>query len=179
MRDFTNMSKIELIGISVVTWCMLLAGFASSAEAADSAKTIRVTSGSYKISGWQNQLIKGDPSLAHWTWCPMVGFKQGTMQVAQSKAYVRPKHVYTKPIHVATVLPKEKYNKPVQMVAGMLQANEKNVSAALSVTQTQAKIASYNDDTLANPEGEQSLQCNVYGKLMTQALHAHANRLSF
>ena len=172
------MNKIRLLALSSMTMFLVLLS-ATSVKAEERSRTIRVTSGSYQISGWQNELIKGDPSLAHWTWLPIVGYKQSTMQVGQSQGYVRPKQVYSKPSKITTVLPKYKYNKPLHIAAGALQASMKDVKATISTAQPQEKAAVYCDVNSTYSGQNQNVECNVLGKVMQQASKGHVNRLSF
>ena len=55
---------------------------AGEALAGDVNPEVRVTTGSYRIAGWEKELIKGDPTLAHWHWSAMTGFRQGVRRIS-------------------------------------------------------------------------------------------------
>jgi hypothetical protein len=72
---------------------------------------VRYITGSYKISGWEDQLVKGDKNLKHWNWSPIVGYTQSSpsrhtgkgateapIMVPQQRSY------YIKPTHIPTLV---------------------------------------------------------------------------
>lgn len=71
--------------------------------------SVRVITGSYRVEGWENSLIQGDPTLRHWHWSPMTNFIQSTpsmptgKQATHAPTIVEPPH-YVKPRHVDTIV---------------------------------------------------------------------------
>ena len=77
---------------------------------------IRYTTGSYRIEGWQNQLVQGDHNLAHWNWCAITGYRQSMIlpkttakQAIAAAPEAHPRSVYIKPIHIPTIVPRRDF----------------------------------------------------------------------
>jgi hypothetical protein len=98
--------KNLLLWITVAVSCSSSSAIASEQDTqAGMRPGVRYTTGSYRIAGWEKQLVGGDKNLQHWNWSPMVGYTQSTSsmptgkQAAEAPMPLR-KSCYTKPIHV-------------------------------------------------------------------------------
>ena len=89
------------------------AGSRTLAQSSSPYAEVRVTTGSYRVAGWERQLVKGNPNLVRYTWVPITGYIQGKARVRQPSGSsiclaghpTQPrKPIYVTPIHVPTVV---------------------------------------------------------------------------
>ncbi len=93
--------------------------YQSASSRMQSARPVRITTGSVEIKGWEHGLVEKSPNLARWHWDALYGNTQTyTMRSPNPGSivthYVKPTHVptstrpqyhYLKPIHVPFNLP--------------------------------------------------------------------------
>lgn len=127
---------------------------ASAVSAADGPARpfIRETTGSYKIQGWERELVRGNPNLGHWTWSAMVGYTQSkpsmkTGKQAGSAPMPRREWSYRKPVHVPLPVAQAQ-PRPLEMKAQAPQAlaykpsrSDENVSGALTYTRSSNEVS--------------------------------------
>lgn len=109
---------------------VLIAGLGAKSE---ELRTVRVTTGSVTVTGWEKSLIRGNPNLRHYQWHPITSNVQGRQPVrpvkTPDKLYVkkhpakRHKSVYVKPKHIKTVVGE----KPSQKAYKQARLPERNV----------------------------------------------------
>lgn len=57
----------------------------ASAQYAEQARYVRVTTGATQFRNWERPLIQGNPNLSHFTWVPVTGYHQGRQRVIQRR----------------------------------------------------------------------------------------------
>lgn len=96
----------------VLTILLLYCQLASPAESSE-RPAVRVTTGVTEVKGWENSLVRRNPSLSHWHWNPIYVYRQGmnsnrpsrpnfnhkNPNLAKSPGTTSNQH-YIKPIHM-------------------------------------------------------------------------------
>lgn len=98
-----------------IALAILMAAATCAPSRAETGRKVRVTTGSYEVAGWEQNLVKGNRNLRHFNWSPVTSFVQGTKTVTVVKGpdmnevrVTRPhKSVYVRPIHIPTVIPRQ------------------------------------------------------------------------
>jgi hypothetical protein len=104
-------------------------------------RDIRITTGCYKVGGWEKGLIRKNHSLSHFTWVPITSYTQGVLrpaarpgastQAAPATAQPLPKFSYVKPIQAPTIVAKKPQGNPyVHLQTQAPMTNEKGNQAA-------------------------------------------------
>lgn len=160
-----KITSIKLLALTLMAASVI--PIASEPAMAD-GYSVRVTTGSYRISGWENSLIQGDRSLRHWHWSPMVGFRQGVRQVSPRPARSPGTLLYTKPVRVPTnAAPNRVYQKPIQVPAGYFAQAvnpSRNVHAEVMLPAAPPSVAVYPKLEVASAQGKLS-SYEVHGKV--------------
>lgn len=172
--------------LATALFVLLLGTIPSASAADDSARPfIRETTGSYKIQGWERELVRGNPNLGHWNWSAMVGYTQSKPSMRTGKqAGVAPmpkrEWAYRKPIHVPLPVvpqaaPRAAELKAPHALAYSSSNSDSNVSGALRYTKSSSEVSgkvklpkalSYEGSrgSLADASGVMERK-DVYGKL--------------
>ncbi len=124
-----RLSKL-LIGVFAALTTVTV-GAVNATFAQQQQRTVRVTTGSVQVSGWEKGIIQANPNLSHFTWMPMTQNLQGVRVIPGTsipRGEIVPKKTgqpylhaptqasggshYVKPIHVDTQVNRTPYIKP-------------------------------------------------------------------
>jgi len=161
--------------------------------------TVRVTTGMVQVNGWQNQLLKRNPSLSHWHWNPIYSYKQGLVGGGEKGAAIQGKHPsrqyptareypaahreashYIKPVHVPFNPEAKATTEEHDTVAGKLHNQAVSGMVKPGAAKTKPGVAmpaaQYNGAYTVHDQsfGTQSLQSTtaVHGHLAEPVVHA-------
>jgi hypothetical protein len=67
--------------LSALVAPLLLAMPAASAQNYQPERSVRVTTGSVQVSGWEQGIVQSNPNLSHFTWMPMSSNLQGIRKI--------------------------------------------------------------------------------------------------
>lgn len=157
--------------------------------------SLRVTTGSHKQTGWEQDLIQGNPNLKHWTWIGVGAADQAYLRVAPGDTgktpVQRPKTSYARPNHVPlpmvtryapkenpqTVITRRRMASSNPTVANSSISGRVRVPRVVSETAAPAETLSYGGSygdvsgrlrAPAVPSSSDSR--DVYGKLVTRGV---------
>jgi hypothetical protein len=107
MKDKTMKKLVSLLILSLATlfcpaYCQKQ-GHNSLASKLPPGRSMRVTTGSVEVRGWERGLIERSPNLARWHWDPLYSTTQGYVTAPTVAPPLGSR--YPKPIHVNTVRP--------------------------------------------------------------------------
>ncbi|MBI4532496.1 MAG: hypothetical protein HY711_01005 [Candidatus Melainabacteria bacterium] len=161
------MKKAKLLtGLLLFTSLLLLN--AGGALASGVTPEVRVTTGSYRIVGWEKELIKGDPTLAHWHWSAMTGFTQGARRISTVPARRVGQKLYVKPVHVPTISPQQQTVKtevrPV-VISQDCHGSLGSIKGALKASIPSEQVAVYGNLSGAKPQQDQVVDLQVWGAI--------------
>lgn len=116
--------------------CASAQAVTESTQPAEMRPGVRYTTGSYRISGWENELVKGDPNLGHWNWSAMVGYTQsmGSKHTGKGATAAPLSPVAMQRSHYV------KYNHVPTMVPAQQLASRPDVSARMSSSDVSASL---------------------------------------
>jgi len=162
----------------ILTLCISIFGIFSPLSAIasdqdtqwDQRPGVRYTTGTYKVSGWEKQLVGGDPNLKRWNWSPIVGYTQTTKpSPTRKQALTAPlpqrKSICIKPIHVP--LPTVHYSEARPAVEA------KRIDASATASKTSV-VLSYSAPYQDRYQGRDNLiaHTNLNGVLMHRDVSA-------
>lgn len=137
------MAKVSFLATVLVAAIWLVTMGAGSAQAQQMVRSrVTVSSEVVRYQGWEKGLIRRDPTLRHWAWIPVDSYRYRTAAYRSAATPAVPrKSVYTKPMHVATVLPTERKKTPYVHVETRSTLTNADVSARLSTNAVSAGLS--------------------------------------
>lgn len=135
-------------------------------------RAVRITTGAHTVSGWETNLVKGNPNLSHWNWSPITSYSQGCARIATPGAEHSPErplepYHYVKPVRVATaVAAKPTGDRMSAPTVNQYQRCSTKVNASLKTPDNQASTSVQAKPLLNAPAAEPTVA--VYGQLSTR-----------
>ena len=136
-------------GASLLALAAALALYQAEASAKE-GRMARVVTGSVTVSGWEQQLIRGNPNLRHFYWSSITSNVQGRHKVSEIHgpnikhvkfipARPRKKPVYVRPVHIPTIAgrPSSYSGKPVHIPI----TRKKETSASIRSPEVSSRVA--------------------------------------
>ena len=168
------MAKVRFLATMLLAATWLLTLGAGSVQAQQMVRSrVTVSSQVVRYQGWEKGLIRRDPTLRHWAWIPVDSYRYRTAAYQSSVTPSAPrKSVYSKPIHVATVLPTQRKKKPYVHVENRSTLTNADVSAKLSTNNVSAGLS---NNSVA---GQVALapQTSTYGDAYGTLSHVQSKR---
>ncbi|MGH9548614.1 MAG: hypothetical protein ACRD72_25525 [Candidatus Angelobacter sp.] len=115
------------------------------AQADQRSYGVRETIGTVETKGWEANLVRGNPNLAHWHWDPIYSNPQGMKYISPinigGKQSAPTGGHYIKPAHVPTIIPVQHRDELQDYKDAIARRHQEEVKAQLAQEKVKARLA--------------------------------------